>query len=279
MRRSMDLRAIASARIAAGRPLPLIGRLLADVSAERVTLLDPSTGAELAAADDRPAFVLSTEGEATDGHIVRQFWDLSRANGAGVPILWNHNPDVLLGQWQDIRVADMGDGRALVARAFFDPDDELAQKRKAQVKRGILNATSVGWLPGDSVRRGELDKADPHWREPMDGPCGPEEGLVMGSATRPNQLIEGTITPTPADQAAVVIERLYRRGAEDMVRAARGEAFDADRLLAFLANEPRARAYIDALVTRRVRDELSRLSSPLACPDVRTVADLLRSGA
>lgn len=274
----MDLRAIAAARIVAGRPLPLVGRLLADVSAERVTLLDPSTGGELAASDDRPAFVLSTEGEATDGHIVRQFWDLSRANGAGVPILWNHNPDILLGQWQDIGVADMGDGRALVARAFFDPDDELAQKRKAQVKRGILNATSVGWLPGESVRRGELDAADKHYREPVDGPCGPEEGLVMGSAMRPNRLIEGTITPTPADQAAVVIERLYRKGAEDVERALRGEAFDADRLLAFLANEPRARAFLQSLVTRSVRDELARLSStPQPPADVRTVGDLLRT--
>lgn len=271
------VRAATVARILAGRPVPLVGRLLASSTrAGEVVLLDPTSGGELAASDDRPAFVLSTEDEATDGHIVRQFWDLSRANGAGVPILWNHDANVLLGQWQDLAVADVDGKRALVGRAYFDPDDELAQKRKGQVKRGILNATSVGWVPGESVRRGELDSADALYREPVDGMCGPEEGLVMGTERTPNHLVEATLTPTPAQQQAVVIERLHRGGARDLDAALRGEAHDPDRLLAYLAHHPRVRAWLAAEIRRAVAAERAALPTPSPTAP-RSVSDLIRS--
>jgi hypothetical protein len=270
------VRAATVARILAGRPVPLVGRLLASSTrAGEVVLLDPTSGGELAASDDRPAFVLSTEDEATDGHIVRQFWDLSRANDAGVPILWNHDANVLLGQWQDLAVADVGGGRALVGRAYFDPDDDLAMKRKGQVKRGILNATSVGWVPGESVRRGELDSADALYREPIDGMCGPEEGLVMGTASKPNHLVEATLTPTPAQQQAVVIERLHRGGARDLDAALRSDAHDPDRLLAYLAHHPRVRAWLNAEIRAAVAAERAALSTPSPTAP-RSVSDLFR---
>lgn len=275
----MDLRAHTVARLLAGRPLPLIGRLLADVTrAGAVALLDPETGAEVRAADDRPAFVLSTEGEASDGHIVRQEWDLSRASagGPGAPVLWNHNQDVLLGQWQDLTVQSLDGGPALVGRAYFDPDDDLAQKRKGQVKRGFLSAVSVGWMPGERTRRGELAADDPAYRAPVDGMCGPEEGLVMGSRTSPNMLIEASIVPCPAQASAVVTERFFRRGGEALARAlgAPGDA-DPDALLAFLANHPRARAWLSAEIARGVRAEMALIATtpPLAG---RSVGDLLR---
>lgn len=282
----MDLDAVRSnitARILAGRPMPLLGRLLADTRAGEVVLLDPSTGGELAREDDRPAFVLSTEAEATDGHIVRQHWDLSRANGAGIPILWNHNPDILLGRWEDIALTSLADGPALVARAHFDPEDATAQQRKGQVKRGFLSATSVGWVPGERVRRGELPTSDPLYREPVDGMCGPEEGMIMGSERSPNHLVEATITPTPAQQTAVVIERLHRGGARDLARSMGApEGTDPDRLLAFLASHPRAVAWLEARIVRAVRAELARGGEPSSITPAaveRTVADLLRTGA
>src|SRR5687767_6439243 len=100
-----DDRSHVAARLLGGRPLPLLGRLLADTTRRgEYVALDPATGGELSDRDDRPAFVLSTEAEATDGHIVRQHWNLSRAGKVGIPVLWNHNQDVLLGQWQELTV-------------------------------------------------------------------------------------------------------------------------------------------------------------------------------
>lgn len=271
----MDLRAHTVARLLAGRPAPLIGRLLADVTrAGEVVNLDPETGGEVKASDDRPAFVLSTENEATDGHIVRQKWDLSRAaaGGPGAPVLWNHNQDVLLGQWQDLDVRSLDGGLALVGRAFFDPDDDLAQKRRGQIRRGMLSAVSVGWIPGERTRRGDLPEGDAARRDPIDGMCGPEEGLVMGSDTHRNVLVEASIVPCPAQAEAVVTERFYRKGGAALARSMGApDDADPDRLLAFIANHPRARAFVADLV----RAEVARLSTPTG----RTVGTILRGAS
>lgn len=278
------------ARLLAGRTVWTIGRLLADTTrAGEVTLLDPATGGELSREDDRPAFILSTEAEATDGHIVRQHWNLSRAaaGGPGAPVLWNHNQDVLLGQWQDLAVQPLEGGPSLVGRAFFDPEDELAQKRKSQVKRGFLNATSVGWIPGERIRRGDLPEGDDHRREREDDACDmPMEGMVMGTEARPNILVEASIVPCPAQAEAVVTERLHRRGAEVLARAAESGELptgrDLDALLASLASNPRVERWLAYQLTRAVRAELACGTAPLVPPPAaptRTVADLLRPGA
>ncbi len=256
------------ARLMAGRPLPLQGRLLSDrTESGDLVPLDPDTGAELST-DSRPAFVLSTEDEASDGHIVRQHWDLSRAadSGPGVPVLWNHSQDALLGRWEDLRVQDLAAGPALVGRVRFDPEDPTAQLRAGQIKRGFLSAVSVGWVPGEATRRGELPDDDPHRREAGDDPCGlPSEGLVMGSERSPNHLIEASLVTCPAQPTAVVVERFHRAGAHDlaeMVRGHRGAAYDPDRLLSWLAQEPRVRAWVESLVVRAVRR-----ASPSASPE------------
>lgn len=268
------LRRHTTARLLAGRAVPLVGFLLAAHTRRgELVAIDPETAGE--AADDRPAFVLSTEAEASDGNVVRQHWNLTRASagGPGAPVLWNHNQDVLLGQWQELGVRQLEAGPALVGRALLDPDDELAQKRRSQIRRGMLNAVSVGWIPGARVRRGSLKEEDPLFRPLEDDACGdPAEGLVMGTEAEPNILVEASLVPCPAQQTAVVIERLHRGGAEDLARAVGAPpGGDPDRLLAYLAAHPRVRSFLTAELTRIVRAELER------SPHVeRTLGDIFR---
>ena len=271
----MDLRATLGHLLRTGRNPPrLSGRLLAAstrVGSMDAPAADGSTDGQ--PVDDRPLFVLSTQGEATDGNIIRQFWDVSRVAGAGCPILWNHNPDGLLGQWEDVAVRDVDSAPALTARALFDPEDPCAQNRKRQVKARILRASSVGWKPGSMTRRGELDPSDPLYRKPIDGDCGPEEGYVMGSAEEPNVLIEASLTPVPADPGAVVTGRLYHAAEREVDGLLRGDPeVKIDALMAIVANNPRARAWVENLVVRTVRTELARNSS-----SDRTLSQLFRS--
>jgi phage head maturation protease len=205
-----------------------------------------------------PAFVLSTEREATDGIILRQSWDLSRAEVAGVPVLWNHDPDRLLGQWRDLRVSDLGDGPVLLGRADLDMGLPEAVDRRRQIRQGYLSSVSVRWIPGDLVRRGDLDPADPLYREPEQDLCDqPAEGYVSGSPARPNTLVETSLTPIPADQRAVVTERTHQRAASDLSAALRGDAVDLSRLLTVLSDDPRVRQW----AARVIRAELARLTS------------------
>ncbi len=261
-----------TALLLAGRAVPIYGRVLADTREGRFTLLDPDTGGELR--DERPAFVLSTENEATDKHILRLEWDLSRAAGSGVPVLWRHDQDRLLGQWQDLGVRSLEFEQALTGRAYFDPEDPDAQHRRGQIRRGILSSASVGWLPGEVTRRSDLDPKDPLYREPEEDMCGqPAEGLIMGSAARPNVLMEASLCSVPADGSATVTERLHRAAQRDLART--GAPRDLDALLGWLGQDPRVRAYIRRL-TAQVLDERSALHTSSPAP--RKLGDILRKG-
>jgi len=277
----MDLRAIFAHAMLSGHPPALIGRLLADTTrAGEVVPLDPATGGDVAASkDDRPAFVLSSEGEATDGNIILQHWDLSRIGTVGVPVLWNHSPDVLLGRWEDAKVMPL-EKTSLVARAFFDPEDPVAQNRRRQVKQGLLSAVSVGWRPGRMIRRGELDPSDPLYKPAEEGDCGTAgEGYVMGTPEEPNGLIEGSLTPTPSDPRAVVTERLHRIAGRDVAAFSKGEGLKLDALLPLIAADPKVRAWLDQRLTRIVREELAKGSpSPTSKPSEHLLGRMFSGG-
>jgi hypothetical protein len=205
-----------------------------------------------------PLFVLSTEGAATDSHIVRQFWDYSRADGAGTPVLWNHDPDVLLGQWHSHAVEGTPgtEGARLVARAGFDMEDPLAAQRAGQVKRRVLRAVSVGWIPGALVRRGSLMESDPLFLPMEEDDCGqPMEGFVMGTAESPNILVEASLTPTPADPRAIAVGR--NAGAlRQLGGLSRGERVSGVDLGAVLL-ALRDNAAVKAFVIRHLRELLT----------------------
>lgn len=259
----------------AGLPQVTYGRLLADTTrAGDLVPLDPATAGELPASDPRPAFVLSTEREATDGNILRQFWDLSRAapDSCGAPVLWNHDPDILLGQWQDVAVQEL-DGRVLIGRAFLDPADELAQKRRAQIKSGVLRGVSVRWIPGATLRRGSLAADDPAYADPVDDPyCGePEEGFVMGTERVPNVLLEASLTSLPADGNVRPTERMHARGTAGLQRLADSEA-ELDAVLATLSGNPRVQRWFERQFDRI--SALRGLKHPDQPPSRASLADL-----
>lgn len=254
-----------------------MGHILGEQHGERFVMLDPTTGGELAQADrSAPWFVLSTQDEATDGNIVLQHWDLSRAESCGVPVLWNHDADVLLGTWRDLGVRQREGGPALMGRPYLDTGDAVAANRQRQIEAGHLRGMSVGWIPGDLVRRGELPEGSPYRREMREDECGlPAEGYAMGSPTNPNRLVEVSLTPVPAQAEAHIVDRMLSRGGDHIGRAARGEPYDVDVVLATLAGTPKVRAFIDRLVRAAVAEAMTR--TPSATPSPRTLSALFRS--
>jgi len=258
-------------RLLQGRGYAITGSLLTDTS-ERgaVVLLDPTTGGELAAEAD-PAWVLSTPREATDGHIVQMHWDLSRGaqGGPGVPVLYNHNRDALAGQWRALAVAEVDtasySGEALIGRSYLPGVTALGRDVAEQVRAGLLRSTSIGWIPGEKVRRSELDPLDPSWREAAEDECGmPAEGYVMGSEAAPNRLLEASLVTIPAQADAVSLEHAQRRALDDLGPLLRADdatiegairSGSMDRLLFIAARDPRVTAYIQ----RAARAELSAL--------------------
>jgi phage head maturation protease len=271
----MDTRAATHFLLRHGQaPWHLVGRLLTDRdSMGREVMLDPVTAGEMR--DDRPAFILSTEGEATDGHVVRQYWDLDRAASVGVPVLWSHDPGQLRGQWEDLAVRDLPGGRSLVGRARMSATNSHAIELREMIREGILRAVSVGWQPGEMVRRGELDPGDPLYRAPEDGDCGEaREGSVMGSAKSPNRLIECSLVSTPADPRAVVTSRIIDSAARSAGALTSGGAVPtgADaltRLYRLASADPTVRAYLGSQAIRATEPGMNDLARRLAAIEAR----------
>ena len=265
-------------RLLAGSSIPLMGRLMMDAPTMGPSVpVDPETAQELAPTA-LPAFILSTDGEAEDGNILRQSWDLSRMDTVGIPVIWSHNPRgegscALLGAWRDIGVRDINGRKCLVGRCDLDMALEEGATAMGQIRRGYLRAVSVGWRPGMVTRRGSLDPKDPAYLPPVDDECGyPEEGLVMGSPEEPNALMECSLCAVPSDPAAFVTERLHvaaERAYAGTIRGARsGADLDLDAFLVAIRDHVGAQAFIRRVVDQEVS---RRLSAPSA---VRTLSDI-----
>lgn len=286
-------RSIRLARLMSGRGYSLTGALLTDTTTRGdVVPLDPATGGELAA-DADPAWILSTPREASDGHIVRLHWDLSRgaAGGPGIPVLFNHNRDQLLGQWRDLEIApvDAGGyvGEALIGRSHIPEITAAARDAAAQVRAGVLRSTSIGWLPGDKVRRSDLDTDDPAWRAAAEDECGqPAEGFVMGTAAAPNRLMEASLVTIPAQADAISLDNHAARAMGDLsaVLARDTDSAEAairagslDRLLFLTARDPRVRSWAARLIRAELADllrEADETTTPTIGATTPTIGDL-----
>jgi phage head maturation protease len=218
----------------------------------RALAIMPADGSE-ESADADPVFRLSTPAEATDGHIVRPFWDLSRSEGAGIPLLFGHDQTQIAGRMHSIRL----EGADLVGVARFDLGSELGRETRRMVREGFLSSVSIGWLPGEQTRRSELPKAHPDYREPAEDECGfPAEGFVMGSNRSPNTLLEVSLVSVPADPRANVISRsLSMYGAEsvaDLLRSVMAQPGSADTIRRFVVRttEEQIRTQVEAAMQR-----------------------------
>lgn len=246
---------LTASRILSGRPLRTAGRLL-DLSA----LAERAVDAPGDTAVTMPRFVLSTEREATDGHIVRQEWDVSRAEGVGIPVLWCHEPKRgVYGQWRGFRVVGTDMDRHLEAEPVMDVDLPEAAVYAGQIQRRMLRAVSVGWAPGACTRRGDLPTDHPWYLPPEDDECGmPAEGLVMGTPEAPNRLFECSLVPVPADDGAFAVERSFAAAERALGGRSGAPGLDLDAVLAAVAGHPSARAYIQRIIAREVEQQLSR---------------------
>jgi len=233
------------ALLLAGQPAPVEGRAMSREMAADL---------KIPVSDMAPrAFILSTDGEASDRNILRQYWDLSRAQTCGVPILLNHSRELHVGQWKELSVRSIGDRKALVGLPYFAPRNDLAQQTRKDVEDDVILATSIRWHPGELVRRSELDKADPLWRAATEDECGdPAEGYIVGSERSPNLAIEGSFVSIPSDPAAVGL-RLFDGAQRALDATSRGETprgGDWSRLLATLAADKKVRGFIDRELAR-----------------------------
>ena len=88
-------------------------------------------------------FILSHESEDRLGDIVRvDGWDLKMFKKNPV-MLWAHDNRLPpIGRWANVSV----DGKSLVGTAVFD-DDQFSRTIENKVRRGFLNAVSVGFRP------------------------------------------------------------------------------------------------------------------------------------
>lgn len=216
----------------------------------RDVTLDNMLGEELSdqmdVKDKLPRFVLSTEKEATDRCIVRQFWDLSRLETCGIPVFDSHSRGLSIGRWVSLAVESSPE-RRLIGEFEWNPHELRASQRKAEWESGFLNACSVGWIPGETIRRSELPSTDPLYKEPAEDSCGfPAEGYVYGSERMPNVLLECSLTFIPADSNAVAL-----RNAAGFLDAGLVDEKGLVRMMNVFGSSERAMELLDGFMIRR----------------------------
>jgi HK97 family phage prohead protease len=143
-------------------------------------------GQHKAAKDRGIWFTLSDENPDRMGDVVLQNWDL-RAFLKNPVALFGHRSDFLVGRWEGLEVRD----RALVGKLILAPKgvsprlDEII----ALTEQNFLKTVSVGFRAIKSRPRKDAN------------------GAVVGTTFEEQELIEVSLTPTPANPQALAIAR------------------------------------------------------------------------
>jgi hypothetical protein len=187
----------------------------------------------------RTRFVVSTDREARDGHVVdQQSWILDGYRSNPV-VLWSHDYDLPpIGRAVSIGV----EGGALVAEVEWDTATDLGASVARQYDEGWLNAVSVGWSSRKITPRSKLPKEHAAYSE---------RGLYFED----NEMLEFSAVSVPADANALAIRGLPQPRPERMSIDELADWLDATRA-------PRAITAADiaaALRDEEVRDAILRL--------------------
>ena len=136
-------------------------------------------------------FIASTADEDRHGDVVRQNWRLESFKQNPV-ILWNHDSSrAPIARAYDVAVIDGN----LEIGMEFDMEDEFAMQVAGKIRRGFINAGSVGFISHAMGWREDLDKADPNYAEGY--------GMILDD----NELMEFSITPVQSNRGALVAQR------------------------------------------------------------------------
>lgn len=150
---------------------------------------------------------MSTPDEAHD--LVMQDWDLSRFSQNPVAF-FNHNSWGLpIGKWVDLSVTDIAPGVRALTGAFIPSDaTETSRAVARQLAEGVLNACSVGFIPGKMTDRSKYPTDDPRWAQRGYVYEAPRlmECSIVGTPMHPDAIAqrssEDAETHAPADVSA-----------------------------------------------------------------------------
>lgn len=178
-------------------------------------------------------FVASTTVEDRDDDILDSSWVLDNYKNNPV-VLWMHSRSL-----PPIGRADMVEVRegVLVMEVTWDTGTELGATVARQYEEKFLHAVSVGFRPGRSIQRSQLDKDDPYYKE-----------AGWGYAFYDIELLELSAVPIPSNPQALIAKglpvpegnRFEVSGAD--LKSAIMDAMDdpdvADKLRALMEPEP-----------------------------------------
>lgn len=192
--------------------------------------------------------IASTEALDSHGDVVKQFWDLTRYNANGA-VLWNHNifesspyafggavrpEDVMpVGKGSDVKVASKQLTAKLTLVKGTAEEEPLVDKLWRRIKQGVIKAVSVGFRPGAQTR--VLNAA------------GQTDHYELGSAERPNELVEISFVPMGSNPEAVAKSIAWERRNLDESIAAKA----AEQESPPMAMSPEEQKLFDAAVTAK----------------------------
>lgn len=159
--------------------------------------------------------IASTDSPDRYGDIVdQQSWSLERYRANPV-LLKDHSytVDSIVGR-ADVQISPRG----LVAELMFDDSEDNPEGRRAAglFARGMLNAVSVGFTPGEAIPRNSFPAEDPRY-------------ATRGNYYRNNELLEISTVAIPANPEALAVAR-SQHNREEIKREIAAALQDSDLL-------------------------------------------------